>query len=373
MMEPLFVAVSHGCAAGRHREALDEVYRQRISRHGKHFHWRHLGAFGSGLAALAGFFDPPWRRPVAGLDGPAQGFVLNLAGDGLQALGRLEEAIQPMQAALDNWLAHKNWMQAAIAAGNLSDLYLVRGNLVEAVVTAQRGVAVADRSGDPFWRMAGRTALAEALHQAGRLEEARELFQEAETIQKEGRPEYPYLYAWRGFLYCDLLLSCGAYETALERAAQLLERDNPAERLPDGAFHHLTLGRSHLVMLAQANVRGDVAQATVHLKQAIDGLRQAGTPLQLLRGLLAQAALHRVSGSFGQAQRDLAEARIIAGRGGMRLYRVDLDLESARLALTQGDEVEARRHLEAALALIEEMGYHRRDGEAAELAEALNG
>lgn len=372
MMEPLFIAVGHGCAAGRHQEALDEVYRQRISRHGKHFHWKKLGAFGRGLAALAGFFDPPWRRPVAGLDGPAQGFILNLAYDGLQALGRLEEATQPMQAALDNWLAQKNWMQAAIAAGNLSELYLARGNLVEAVVTAQRGVAVADRSGDPFWRMASRVSLGEALHQAGRLEEALELFREAEVIQKEGRPNYPLLYSWRGFLYCDLLLSCGEYGAALERATQLLERDMPAERLPDAAFHHLTLGQAHLLLTAQANARGDVGQATRHLELAIDGLRQAGTPQQLLRGLLALIALRRLTRSFQQAQQELDEAQIMARRGGMRLYRADLQLESARLAVARNQEDVARQHLAGAKSLIEEMGYHRRDGEPAELEKLLN-
>ncbi len=370
-MDPLFTAVAHGCAAGRHQEALDEVYRQRISRHGKHFHWRRLGAFGSGLAALASFFDPPWRRPVAGLDGTARGFILSLAGDGLQAIGRLEEAIQPMQAAMDNWLAQKNWMQAAIAAGNLSDLYLTRGNLVEAVVTAQRGVAVADRSGDAFWRMASRANLADAMHQAGRLEEANDLFQEAEAIQKAGQPGYPLLYSWRAYLYCDLLLSCGEYKAVLERAVQLLEWDKSSGRVPDTGFHHLALGRAHLIMMTQVNPRGDVDQAARQLERAIEGLRQAGTQDQLLRGLLARAALHRVTGLLQQAQRDLDEARTIAERGGMRLHLADLHLESARLALIRGNEAEARQHLATAQAMIEEMGYHRRDGEAAELEEAL--
>ena len=63
-MAPLYAAVAHGCAAGRHQEALDEVYWQRIQRRDEFFNTHKLGALGAELAVLAGFFDPPWRRPV---------------------------------------------------------------------------------------------------------------------------------------------------------------------------------------------------------------------------------------------------------------------------------------------------------------------
>ena len=39
-----------------------------------------LGAFGADLAALAGFFDPPWGRPVASITEADQAFVLDQAG-----------------------------------------------------------------------------------------------------------------------------------------------------------------------------------------------------------------------------------------------------------------------------------------------------
>ena len=86
---------------------------------------------------------------------------------------------------------------------------------------------------------------------------------------------------------------------------------------------------------------------------------QAGTQDYLLRSLLAQA------------QRDLAEARLIAERGGMRLYLANYHLESARLAVAQGQAAEARLHLATGKEMVEEMGYHRRDGEVRELEAAL--
>ena len=52
----------------------------------------------------------------------------------------------------------------------------------------------------------------------------------------------------------------------------------------------------------------------------------------------------------------------------MRLHLADCHLEAARLSLATGDHATAREAWETAKAMIEEMGYHRRDGELAELA-----
>ena len=58
-----------------------------------------------------------------------------------------------------------------------------------------------------------RTTHADALHQAGRRDEAEARFREAEQMQAERQPDYPLLYSLWGFRYCDLLL------TEAERAA----------------------------------------------------------------------------------------------------------------------------------------------------------
>ena len=84
-------------------------------------------------------------------------------------------------------------------------------------------------------------------------------------------------------------------------------------------------------------------------------------------GLLARAELRRVTGALGRAGADLEEALFIATRGGMRLHEADCHLEYARLHLACGEEEKARESLAKAKRMIEEMGYHRRDGEVAEL------
>jgi len=113
------------------------------------------------------------------------------------------------------------------------------------------------------------------------------------------------------------------------------------------------------------------SQAATHLNRAVDGLRQAGHQWMLPLGLLARAVLHRAQGQFAWAQRDLEEALTIATRGGMRLHEADCHLESARLQLAQGEKAQARESVSKAKRMVEEMGYHRRDGEVAELEELL--
>jgi tetratricopeptide (TPR) repeat protein len=166
-MAPLFAAVAHGCAAGRHHETLDEVYVRRIQRADDFFNTRKLGAIGAELAALSGFFDPPWQRPVAGLTVGAKAYVLNSAGFDLRSLGRLLEAADSFQPGLEAWIAQEDWNNAAIVSGNLSQLYLTIGDLAQALEYGQQSLALAEKGNVTFERLTKRVVLADALHQAG--------------------------------------------------------------------------------------------------------------------------------------------------------------------------------------------------------------
>ena len=371
-MMPLFAAVAHGCRAGRHQEAYDEVYRERIRRRNEFFSTKKLGAFGADLAALSSFFDPPWLKPVDGITEDGKGFVLNATGFCLRALGRLAEAAQPLQAALEARIAQEDWKNAAISAENLSELYLTTGDLAQALRFAKRGVEFADKSREWIEQRDNLTTLADALHQAGRLEEAEDLFRQAEAMQEERQPQFPLLYSLQGYQYCDLLLGRGKASEVLRRAKQTLEWANQQGSLLDIALDHLSLGRAHLLQAQREGTEG-FTQAATHLNRAVDGLRRAGTQHHIPRGLLARAALHRAQGQFARAQRDLEEALTIATRGGMRLHEADCHLESARLHLARGEKAQARESLSKARAMVEETGYHRRDGEVAAVVEEMLG
>jgi tetratricopeptide (TPR) repeat protein len=399
-MEALFTAVIHGCRAGRQQEAFREVYRRRIQRGNKYFSFHQLNAFGSCLSALSGFFDHPWDQPSKCLTLADQALLTNDAGFCLRALGRLVESVQPMEAGLEALKTVENWFNAAQLAYNLSEVTLTLGAVERALALGQEGVDLANRSANTLRRMVTRTILANALHQAGRWKESAETFQEAEALQAENQPEYPRLYALRGYRYCELLLSreepedrpfpedlaanpevaCRfrkACQEVRERAEHTL--GSRADSLLSVALDYLSLGRAYLglgLTASHAEPPGeaevDFSKASEHLDQALEGLRRAGHEDDLPRGLIARAALRRLRGEFVAGEADLAEALEIAERGSMRLHECDAYLEWARLCRQRGDRDGLRQHVARARKLVEEMGYGRRRPEVEWLERQLS-
>ena len=160
------------------------------------------------------------------------------------------------------------------------------------------------------------------------------------------------------------------------RTAQTLEWVTTQNWLFDIALDCLSLGCAWLLQAQQEN-GGAIAQAEEFLKRAIDGLRQAGRQDHLPRGLLTRAACFRLRGSideadgYDRARADLDEAFALATHGDMRLHLADCHLESARLALALGEMDKASDHWRQARDLIAQTGYHRRDGELAEIEARL--
>ena len=373
-MEPLFQAVAHGCKAGQHQEALDEVYWERMKRKGDHYTTKQLGAFGADLSALSGFFDRLWDHPAANLTEADQVLVLNLAGFRLRALGRLAEAEKPMKAGLDMSIQQNNWKEAAVISSNLSELFLSIGEVQQAVKYGQQAVEYADKGEGWAQKMINRCAHAIALHAAGQHDQAAALFQEAEEMQQESQPGYDFLYSMQGYSYCELLLEQGKGEEVLRRAQAGLTIAQRNNWLLDIGLDQLSLGKAHF-QLAQREATSlhaaHLDQAHTFLHQTVAALRKAGTQHHLPRGLLARAAYYREVAAYPQAHEDLEEVLEIAQTSGMRLHLTDYHFKSARLALAEGDRAAAQEHTEQAAMLIEETGYHRRDGDLAELREAL--
>jgi tetratricopeptide (TPR) repeat protein len=364
-MEPLFAAVAHGCAAGLHQEALADVYWQRIKRGDEHYSTAKLGAFGSDLAALSHFSQVPWSQPAPGLRDDFKAAVLNWAGFRLRAVGRLQEAIQPMKASLENVVNQKKWEDAARGSGNLSELVLSLGWVEEAVEYAGQAVTHADNSGDDFQKESKRTNLANALHHRGELEEAEKWFREAEAMQKKRQPEYRYLYSLRGFRFCDLLLGQGRHQEVRERAEQTLEWGEQFGYLLDIALDCLSLGRAWLMQTPAENT-GDFTRAMDYLHQAVAGLRKSGYQDFLIKGLFARAEGYRHMQEFNAAREDLQEALEIAQLGSMNLFLADYHLEAGKLCFAQGKQTDARKHFTTAKKMMEEMGYGRKLKEVTE-------
>ena len=367
-MMPLYAAVAHGCEAGQHFTALIDVYSERISRRDIAFSVNHLGAFGIDLSCLSHFFEKPWTKPVQDIPNSFKAALFGWVGFRLRALGRLSEAVEPMETGLEMRITQEDWKNAAIAAGNLSELLLINGNIIRSVEYAKKSVDWADKSHDTFWKIAMRTILANALHHAGMLEKASIIFGEAEETQKKMTPQYFYLYSVGGFNYCDFLLERGKYEDVLERIRKTFEwaREAAAISLLDMATMYLSQGRA-LLMKAIIEQTNDLADAERELSKAVDAFRQSNSDDQISRGLLSRSEFYRHKKDFGRANHDIDEAFSIAKRGEMRLYEADCHLAYARLYLAEGNKEKEKEHLAIAKKMIEEMGYHRRDKDVREM------
>jgi len=412
-LQPLYQAVAHGCHAGLQQEVCGEVYYARTVRRQEYYSTKRLGAFGFDLGAVACFFETPWSRISRALTEANQAWLISVAAFDLRAVGRLTEALEPMRAGLEMHIKQEVWKEAARSAGNLSGLEVALGEVAGAVRDAKQSVTYADRSRDPLQRVFRRTNCADALHQAGRRDEAEEGFREAERLQAENSADHPLLYSLRGFQYCDVLLSSAEREagkaegepknseglvlcrSVAERAAQMLKwTEQSNSSLLDVALSHLTLGRAALYAAilesrsrqpgpAQASTlpaykesQREFASAATELNHAVSGLRRAGMQDHLPRGLLTRAWLGSLTGTrtgLDSAQADLDEAWEIAERGPMPLFLADIHLYRARLFFRdaaypwespQHDLAEARR-------LIFKHGYLRREEELEDAEAAL--
>jgi hypothetical protein len=404
-LQPLYQAVAHGCQAGITEEARAKIYRDRVLLGAQQYSFHKLGIFGSDLGAIACFYELPWKRLLLGISEGGQAWLFGQAAFCLRALGRLSEALEPLRAGIVLVAKQENWKQAAIAAINLSQLELTLGEVAGAVGDAEHSVIHADRSGDAFFRMATRTTHADALHQAGRRDEAETRFREAEQMQKELQPNYPQLYSLRGFEYCDLLLAAPEYAAwqeiqkleARSQKSELVQQSRAVSRratqtlkwvtgsklgVLNEALDQLTLGRTALYEVVLAESGSPFKTQDSELKTSIDaavgGLRRAGVNDYVVRGLLSRAWLRFLTGARTgpeSAQTDLDEAWEIAERGPMKLFMADIHLYRARLfhGVTPYPWTSPQEDLAAAEKLINECAYHRRDEELADAKLAILG
>ena len=332
-MNALYKAVSHACEAGLHRDALDAVYWPRIIRgvegddtysSASFYSTSQLRAYGAEFATLRRFFSDPWHEPIAELGDEGQAFATKQAGYVLRALGRLTEAAECMETALGLHRNLQQWLQATTAAGILSHLYMYTGQLKKALCQAQDTVALADQiEGDEgmFHQKNQRAMLSEVLHNLGDLSQAETELTKAddEFPQPTESRDFAVYNAYFIFDRCDVLLSRGEYEGALEktRGALSLLRSGHHKGLAL-ALTHLTLGRA-IVLREHDTQRGCLAEAVDHLNHAVDHLREAGREDELPRGLSARAEAQRAQGDLGSARSAVQEALSVARRNRMRL------------------------------------------------------
>ena len=412
-LEPLYQAVIHGCEAGFHRDALLEVYNKRIFRGEKQYSYAELGAYGLELALISCFFEQLWTHPVSTLSTEERVFVFNQAGANLAALGRLKEAIEPIQAAVNGALTLEDPKQACVYAANLTELQIAVGNISAALRDGQQAVEIADSSDWSLAQAVNRPGRAYALFCAGNTEEALSVFCEAENIRAKNRPDQPLLASIGGFHYCQLLLAeaeriawqirlspnflisreqcarlANRCREVLERAEKTLVFISEAKFLLGIALDYLSLGNAALfnalIEAHESNGVPNYVKAHEYLSSATDSLQRSGTMDVIPSGLLAFAWLRFLEDDIDGARANLDEAWEIARLGPMPLQMADIHLYRARLfggmndsernypwdKNSDGSPRGPKDDLVAAKKLIDQCGYWRRKEELEDAEEA---
>lgn len=383
-LQPLYQALYHGCQAGQNQVALNEVYHDRILRgtgSSGFYSTRMLGAINAELQAISSFFEIPWSSLSLGLSDADQNWMLAQAAHLLRPLGRLQEAAEVLQLALQTAIQFTAWGRTSAIANNLSELELVLGNFALAEEAADKSINWADQNVDPVPQMISRSNRANIWHQSGLATAALHSFEEIERRQIEHQPEYPLLYSLQGYYYCELLLACAERIAASKqaptpeveaqcieverRATQTLEWFTGSAPILTVALDHLSLGRARLYRSLLIHSPELSSAAEIEIEKAVGDFRASGNLEFLTHGLLTRAWLRSTFDDFEGAQADLNEAQEIAKRCSMRLHLADIALYRARLFHDPTSLAEARR-------LVEECGYRRRLPEIEDLEKMLS-
>ena len=362
----LYAAIAHGCEANRHQEMLNDIYISRIQRGDESFSIKKLGLFNAEIATLRSFFTKSWRQPVSSIDVVSKALVSSDVGFDLQAMGRLNEATEPLQVAVEIRVSQEDWKNAAISAENLSRLYLMIGDMRKSLLFAKKCVETANKSGDIFQRTNRMAMLAYINYQTGRMEKAKKLFREAENLQLQWQPGYKYMYSIRGFRYCEFLLGKQEYTEVIRRVHYTLDISTRKNWSLDIALDNISLGRAYLLQ-EKLEVTGNWSDARTYLSRAVNKLREIGRNDYLPLAIIARAELFILSGEYLRAKTDLDEAFGVATRCEMGQYEADCRLQYVNFFLRQGDLKKARSHYKMARKMIEDMGYHRYDKDIADI------
>jgi tetratricopeptide (TPR) repeat protein len=366
-MAPYYQAITHACLAGRHREAFYEVYMPYI-RQDRAYNTDTLRAFADDLAALSRFLNRSQHEVVAELDDRSS-FILGEIGFDLRALGRLDEAIESMSAALawdkapgrlDRW--HR--INAARQADILSTTYLIGGHVRDALRLADEAVDLAND--DPYHKMICLTTRADAKHRAGDLDGAKKDFWQAESINKIifSDQKWHCLRSFQGFRYCDYFLTVGSFTEIYRRVRKTLVWDehggypSPSSSIPLHALQTegsvLPVALDHLMFARALLVEGPknrrrLKEAEAHLNNALSGIRDSATRHLWPRALLVRAQWLRAKGETKEAEETLQHCLAICERDKMKLYEADCHFEFACLYLEEAAQGKAMNSLKRAM------------------------
>jgi tetratricopeptide (TPR) repeat protein len=321
-MQPLFEQVYHGCAAELYDEVVFDVYWEKISRREVFFITAKLGAWETAISLVRTFFPEDDLSKLPLVSGTSsKSWLLNAAALTLTAIGRSEEAEEPLKAAIDLYIEENQIAYASVGYRNLADLQFRTGELESGLESARTALDTAEKAKTDQYIVNSKAFLAWILHLLGKGEEA-----EKDAIERiRGNPNEAEAHL----------------QNALEIARKVGMPDLEIEALLESCRLHLDMGR-HKDATRDANEVLKICART--------GFKLYEPEAEIVLGK-AYLALNDIE----QAENFAPSAYEKAADMNYRWQEGDAAHLLGEICLTSGDKVKAREWLKKAVACRSEI------------------
>ena len=348
---PLIEAVHHACQCGAYDEACGICW-VRINRRREYYIINKLGAWEAWLEIMKEFFPGGDTSQDPLVSARYKSWILNDMGYCLINIGIGHLAEGFFERALNIALGSGDWANASRGYMNRSELYSIRGDLINSLEAASESLKLARLAKETDYECSSLAYQAWAYHLQGDLETAGQKFKEAEALQKRKDASKLYLYSLVSIHHADHLRRRGEVDYArrvTEANLEICERNH----LPNGiSMCHRVLG--DLFIEAEQEEK-----ASENYRQALDIARSISNRLVLIEALLSRGRWYAsiIKDPYA-ALSDLTEALEYAQTGSYRLYVADIRIGLAWAHLVANNVDLARSEAGYALQMSQDMGYH---------------
>lgn len=392
-----FRAVYHGCLAEKYEEVFESIYIPHIKQGEKIYDARVLGGHSTDIDAISSFFAEPWTILKDKLDEQKEAAIYAEASFALRSNGLISESIIPLIKAFNIEKTRLNYEEAAMAAGNLSELYLVIGEMDKAVKYANKGIEIAEKSNKVwrhYWIQLAKKA--DIFSKIGKYDFANAYFRQAEYVQKNYDVESERLYGVLAFKKFDAYLTLieteiyvpyrikktllidnerrtrfykhlGEYEKEVEVA---LKHDIKYKRILHIALDKLIMMRINILKsILQYNSLNNIFEK--ELDEIINCLYESGRAEYIPYGLLTRSLYWNLLDNDVIMRQDIIKTQYIIRNKNFKLFEVDVLVEETYLNLLVGNKKVAERIIKSAKDQCVNVKYFRKIKEINLLIETI--
>lgn len=382
-----FRAIYHGCLAEKYAEVFDQIYMKHIKQNEKIDDARRLGGNSTNINAISGFFIEPWTKIKGDLDDKKKSSIFAEASFALRSKGLIEDAITPLEQAYQIEIKRNNYEEAAMHAGNLCELYLAIGKISEALMYANEGITIAEKSNivwRHYWIQLAKKA--DILSKIGRMDFSIAFYRQAESVQQFFDKESQRLYGVLAFKKLDAYLTVledkilvphrlEMKKTEDDSTTILRQLDNYRKQVNIALEHDLSYNRIlHLALdnliIARIEILEHIILETPlsniliqSLADSIDGLYQSERVEYIPYGLLTCSRYWHLKKNIINMGNSITETQELIYNLNFKFFEIDLMVEKTYYNILNMDFDNVIRDLDLAILKCEEIQYKRKEKE----------